>query len=110
MLRFMDTNEFFLYYLIVNLILTGLNVIFFISRKKENSATMLKLLIFVLLAISIAIFMLNSSSFLDLNSDSLRISKEVLISDISLFLLGFFTVKFKRVALKTKKKAKWGKK
>ena len=94
MLNSIHSIEFFSFYLFVNLIITGLNIIFFISRTKENSATMLKLLIFVLLAISIAIFMLNSPSFLDLTSGSLRTLEEVLISNLSLFLLCFSTGMF----------------
>ncbi|MFX1312625.1 MAG: ATP-binding protein [Promethearchaeota archaeon] len=94
MVHFLDSIAFFLVYLFVNLLTTGFNIVFFIHRKKDNSATLLKLLIFILLAISIAIFMLNSSSFLDLTSESSRTTEEVWISNISIFLLVFSAVMF----------------
>jgi predicted NACHT family NTPase len=56
MLNLLDTSVFNLFYLILILILAGLNIVFFISQKKENSAIKLKILIIILLLISIIIF------------------------------------------------------
>ena len=89
MSTFLDTAEFFLFYLILVVLLTGLNVVFFISQKREQPANKLKLLIIILFGISIPLFILDSTSYLNLASESLKSSEKVLLSNIFLILLCF---------------------
>jgi len=74
-------------YLGLILVLTGLSIVFFISRKRENSAYRLKFIILILIVISVVIFISESLSFLSLSGDILRSSGTVIISNIFLFLL-----------------------
>ncbi len=84
-----NTAEFFIFLLILVVLLTGLNVIFYISQKREQPANKLKLLIIILFGISIPLFILDSTSYLNLASESLRSSEKVLLSNIFLILLCF---------------------
>ena len=82
------------YYLGLNLILIILISLFFIARKRENSANKLKFLIIILLGTSITIFGFTSLPYLIATSDSLRSSDQVLEDTIFLFLQCFSTVFF----------------
>ncbi len=94
MLNFIDTSDFNLFYLILILILTGLNIVFFISQKRENSVIKLKILIIILLLISIIIFVSTSLNYLTSTDESIKSTENVLFNNIFLFLLGFSTVLF----------------
>ncbi len=94
MLNFIDTSDFNLFYLILILILTGLNIIFFISQKRENPAIKLKILIIILLLISIIIFISTSLNYLTSTDKSIKSTENILFNNIFLFLLGFSTVLF----------------
>ena len=84
-----NTAEFFIFLLILVIILAVLNVVFYISQKREQPANKLKLLIIILFGISIPLFILDSTSYLNLASESLRSSEKVLLSNIFLILLCF---------------------
>ncbi len=84
-----NTAEFFIFLLILVVLLTGLNVVFYISQKREQPAHKLKLLIIILFGLSIPLFILDSTSYLNLASESLRSSEKVLLSNIFLILLCF---------------------
>ncbi len=84
-----NTAEFSIFLLILVILLTGLNVVFYISQKREQPANKLKLLIIILFGISIPLFILDSTSYLNLASESLRTSEKVLLSNIFLILLCF---------------------
>ena len=94
MSNFLDSTEFLLLNLGLNLILLLLNTAFFISRKKESSANKLKVLIIILLGVATLIFILDSLPFLTTTSESITSSKKAIFSNIFLFLLGVSTVMF----------------
>ena len=87
MTNFMDTPEFSLFYLITIILLTGLNILFFIARKQENSAIKLKTIIIILFGFSLVLFITNSIPNLLFTDNSLKSSEQVLISNISFFFL-----------------------
>jgi len=82
MLNLLDTSDFNLFYLILILILAGLNIVFFISQKKENSAIKLKILIIILLLISIIIFISASLNYLTFTSELIRSSENILFNNV----------------------------
>ena len=84
-----NTADFSIFLLILVVLLTGLNVVFYISQKREQPANKLKLLIIILFGISIPLFILDSTSYLNLASESLKSSEKVLLSNIFLILLCF---------------------
>ncbi len=84
-----DTAEFFLFHLTLVVLLSGLNIVFYISQKREQPANKLKLLLIILFGISIPLFILDSTYYLNLASESLRSSEKVLLSNIFLILLCF---------------------
>jgi len=94
MLNLLDTSVFNLFYLILILILVGLNIVFFISQKRENSAIKLKILIIILLVITIIIFVSTSLTYLTFTSESIKSSENILFNNVFLFLLCFSTVLF----------------
>ena len=94
MSNLLDSTEFLWFNVGLNLILMLLNTAFFISRKKENSANKLKVLIIILLGVATLIFILDSLPFLTTASESMPSSKKAIFSNIFLFLLGVSTVMF----------------
>ncbi len=90
----LDSSDFLLYFLGLNVVLIILNTLFFIARKRENSANKLKFLIIILLGISIIIFGSTSLPYLIATSDSLRSTDQILMDTFFLFLLCFSTVFF----------------
>ena len=88
------SNLLDLLYPVLILILTSLSIIFFITRKKENSPTKLKYLIIVLLVVCLIIFVLNSLSSLTAPSEQLISSDNIIFSNIAFFLLCFSTALF----------------
>jgi len=94
MINFIDSLEFSFFYLILILILTGLNLIFFILRKTDNLAFKLKVLIIILLGISIILFVLKSITSLSGSSETLINTEDIIINNIPLFLLSISTVLF----------------
>lgn len=89
MLPLINTAEFFIFQLILVVLLAGLNVVFFVSQKREQPVNKLKLLITILFGISIPLFILSSTSYLNLASESLRTSEKVMLSNVFLILLCF---------------------
>jgi len=87
MLSVLDFNEFFSIHIGFNCSLIILNILFFISRKKGNSANKLKILIFIILPLTIFIFVLSALPFLEINSELEISSQNVIISNLILFLL-----------------------
>lgn len=87
MSNILDSTEFLLIFLSLNLVLIVLNILFLISRKRENSANKLKLIIIILLGVEFSIFALTSLPFLIITTETLSSSKEVVFSYISLCLL-----------------------
>jgi len=94
MLDFLNTSEFNIFYFILILVLTGLNVVFFMSQKKEKPMTRLKFPIIILLVISIIIFIPTALSYLTFTSESIISSETIRINMIFLFLLCFSTILF----------------
>ncbi len=83
--------EFYIFYLILILILTGLTVIYYISLKKKYDLSVLKQPIIALLIISFTIFILDSVSYLFVDIDDVAIIN-IAFSNLFLFLLGFSTI------------------
>jgi len=94
MLNLLDTSVFNLFYLILILILAGLNIVFFISQKREKSAIKLKFLIIILLVITIIIFISTSLTYLTFTSESIKASENIRFDNVFLFLLCFSTILF----------------
>jgi len=87
MLSFLESTEILAFILGLNLVLVILNIVFFISRKREDSANKLKIIIIILLGIAISIFALNSLPFLRITSESINSTEKVGFSYIFLILL-----------------------
>lgn len=87
MSNLLDSVEFLFLFFTLNLVIIILNIVFFISRKRENSANKLKLIIIILLGVEVSIFTLTSLPFLMITIESLNSSKEVIFSYIFLCLL-----------------------
>ncbi len=85
------SNLLDLLYLVLIFTLTGLCVIFFIARKRENTPIKLKYIIILLLGICLIIFILKSLSTLTSPSESLISSENAMFSNIPFFLLSFST-------------------
>ena len=94
MLNLLDTSVFNLFYLILILILAGLNIVFFISQKREKSAIKLKFLIIILLVITLIIFISTSLPYLTFTSESIKSSENIRFDNVFLFLLCFSTILF----------------
>ncbi len=94
MANFLDSSEFLLFYLGLNVVIIILNTVFFIARKRENSANKLKYLIIIILGISITILGFNSLPYMINSTDSVRSSEQILLDNLFLFLLCFSTVLF----------------
>ena len=94
MLDFLNTSEFNLFYFILILVLTALNVVFFMSQKKEKPIAILKFPIIILLAISIIVFIPTALSYLSFTSELIISSETIRIDMIFLFLLCFSTILF----------------
>ncbi|KKL64598.1 hypothetical protein LCGC14_2163370, partial [marine sediment metagenome] len=72
MANLLDSNDFLYFYLGLNVVIIILDTLFFIARKRENSANKLKFLIIFLLGVSIIIFGSTSLPYLIATSNSLR--------------------------------------
>ena len=94
MLNFLDSTEFLAFYLGLNLVIITLNIVFFIYRKRENSANKLKFVIIILLGIGILIFTFTSLPFLTITSESINSVEKVVFSNIFLLLLCVSTALF----------------
>ena len=94
MSSYLDSEEFLLFYLCLNLLLIILNVKFLISQKREKSASKLKIVIILLFGISILIFALTSLPHLTINIDSLEPPEKAIISNLFFFSLIFSAVMF----------------
>ncbi len=94
MANLLDSNDFLYFYLGLNVVIIILDTLFFIARKRENSANKLKFLIIFLLGVSIIIFGSTSLPYLIATSNSLRSSDQILLDTIFLFLLYLSTVFF----------------
>ena len=88
------SNQIDLIYLFLVLILTGLSIIFFITRKREKSPKKLRYLIILILGTCLIIFVLNSLSSLTAPSEQLIFSDNIILNNISFFLLCFSTALF----------------
>jgi len=88
------SNLLDLLYFVLIIILTGLSLIFFIARKRENTPIKFKYIIILLLGTCLIIFVLKSLSTLTPTSDSLISSDNIILSNIFFFLLCFSTVLF----------------
>jgi len=80
--------------LVLILILAGLNITFFIARKRENSANTLKILIIILLGTAVLIFISTSLPYLTINPDSIDSPKKSIFSNIFFYSLIFSAVMF----------------
>ena len=80
--------------LVLILILAGLNITFFIARKRENSASILKILIIILLGIAILVFTFTSLPYLTINPDSIDSPKKSIFSNLFFYSLIFSAVLF----------------
>jgi len=80
--------------LVLILILAGLNITFFIARKRENSASILKILIIILLGIAILVFTFTSLPYLTINPDSIDSPKKSIFSNLFFYSLIFSAVMF----------------
>ena len=87
MSNILDSTEFVLIFFSLNLLLIVLNVLFFVSRKRENSAGKLKLIIIILLGVEFTIFGLTSLPFLIITTETPSSYKEEILSYIFLCLL-----------------------
>jgi len=74
--------------------LAGLSITFFIARKRENSASILKILIIILLGIVVLIFISTSLPYLTINPDSTDSPKKGIFSNVYFFSLLFSAVMF----------------
>jgi hypothetical protein len=74
-------------YLILGFVLTGLSIVFFISRKREKEVNKIKYVVLILIIISVIAFISESLSFLSLSSEMLKSSGKAILSTIFLFLL-----------------------
>jgi len=90
----LDPTKFLLFYVILNVVLLILNIVFFISRKREKPATKLKIVIITLLGITILIFALTSLPFLMITSEAVNTPNRALFSNVFLILLCFSTLLF----------------
>ena len=84
---FLDSIEFFLLFSSLCLVLITLNIVFFISRKRDNSANNLKLVIIILICIAISIFTITALPYLKITLDSSFSAEKVIFSYTSLCLL-----------------------
>ena len=80
--------------LVLILILAGLNITFFIVRKRENSASILKILIIILLGIAILVFTFTSLPYLTINPDTIDSPKKSIFSNLFFYSLIFSAVMF----------------
>ena len=94
MSSFLSSTEFLLFYIILNVVLLILNIVFFISRKREKPATKLKIVIITLLGIAILIFALTSLPFLKITSEAVNTPNRALSSNVFLILLCCSTLLF----------------
>ncbi|MFX1570111.1 MAG: ATP-binding protein [Promethearchaeota archaeon] len=90
----LDSSEFVSFYLCLNIVLIILNIIFFISRKRENSANKLKIIIIFLLGTAILIFALILLPFLMNFTKATNSHNQSLFSNVFLLLLCISSVLF----------------
>ncbi len=85
---------FILFYIILNLVIFILSIVFYIIKKKESDSLKLKIIIFLFIIISIACYIVPSFTNFGYSSHLVKSSSDIILINFLFFLLCFSTTLF----------------